>query len=484
LLSRSLIGDPSPATAALAPPLVRDALCVSQSGPPLLDFGHDGREALFGALDDLGWRLLRTDFTWSTIEPRPGERDDAEYDDLVTQARGHDLRLLGILDYGNPWATHVATGGDDHFPPDDPASFARFAAATASRYRGRVAAWEIWNEPNNGLSGFWKPAPDPAAYARLATTAAPAIRAADPAARIVTGGLAPTLDLISYGEDWGFLRRAEAAAPGLLARFDAAAIHPYSFLQAPPPEVDSGPLGPSVPAQIEHARALLASEVMRPVPRLPVIDAGARSDDGGPADLIRLRGHSATPLPLWVTEIGWHTAPDSGTPGFPPGVSELDQARFLVRATALALAEEAQVVCWYTLTDYAGAEHNKEAAFGLLRYQPAPRRGNLDPKPSYVAARSFAQVLGDTRFSRDVASALRLPAGTHALRFRAEDRSRSVLVLWSTIDGVVLRGRLDAAITGVELVTVDGAATDLGRPAEVTVMLSASPVYLVLATAS
>src|SRR5262249_55892028 len=170
------------------------------------------------------------------------------------RAAGTGFRLLAILDCGVDWAAAAAPPGDDRYPPDDPATFASFAAEAAARYRGRVQAWEIWNEPNNSLSGFWKPAPDPGGYARLAKAAAAAIVRADRKATIVTGGLAPTFDLLLYQRDWGFFTEASKAERRWFRRFDAAALHPYTLMQAPPPEQDNLPLGPSVPHQISDFR--------------------------------------------------------------------------------------------------------------------------------------------------------------------------------------------------------------------------------------
>ncbi len=50
---------------------VSDALCVAQSDGPFLALPADVREAYLAALADAGWTLLRTDFTWSRIEPSP-----------------------------------------------------------------------------------------------------------------------------------------------------------------------------------------------------------------------------------------------------------------------------------------------------------------------------------------------------------------------------------------------------------------------------
>src|SRR5262245_33643988 len=104
---------------------VDDALCVSWSGPPLLALAPEAREAYLAALAGAGWRLLRTDFTWAAIEPERGRVDFAAYDALVERAAAHGIALLGLLDYGTPWAATAAPPGDDRFPPDDPAEFAR-----------------------------------------------------------------------------------------------------------------------------------------------------------------------------------------------------------------------------------------------------------------------------------------------------------------------------------------------------------------------
>ena len=429
---------------------VADALCVSQSDGPFLALAPAAREAYLAALADAGWKLLRIDFTWSRIQPDPVRFDFAPYDELVGRAAAHGVKLLPILDYGNDWAARAAPRGDDRYPPDDPRTFAAFAAHTARRYRRQVRAWEIWNEPNNGLSGFWKPTPDPAAYARLAVEAARALRHADGSATIVSGGLAPTLDVIAFGTDWGFLSAAAAGERGWLRGFDSAALHPYTFLQAPAPESDSTlPLGPSVVHQIDDFRA-------------------------------RLREANAGSLPVWVTEFGWHTAPVSGFPLFPPGVSELDQARFLVRGTVLALSVLVERLCWYTLLDYPHFLTSKEDAFGLFHYQQDPVAGALDPKPSYVAATTLAHVLGPAHFARDLRQELGLPEDAYALSFSTGKPRRRIVVLWALRDELPVRIAIGRAVRRVRRIAMDGGESDLGRPRRVELTLGPTPLYLVL----
>ena len=77
-------------------------------------------------------------------------------------------------------------------PPQNAGDFADFVAAVASRYKGRIQAYQIWNEPN--LAREWgKKRPDPAglradAQDRLTARS----RAIDPNALVITAGMAPT----------------------------------------------------------------------------------------------------------------------------------------------------------------------------------------------------------------------------------------------------------------------------------------------------
>ena len=47
----------------------------------------------------------------------------------------------------------------------------------ATRYKGKVSAYEVWNEPNGKV--FWDPEPDAAQYTELLKAAYPAIKAAE-----------------------------------------------------------------------------------------------------------------------------------------------------------------------------------------------------------------------------------------------------------------------------------------------------------------
>jgi hypothetical protein len=114
--------------------------------------------------------------------------------------------------------------------------FGEFAAAAVGRYgpdgsfwaacdcpKVPVTVWEVWNEPN--LAPFWD-FPDPAAYGALLEETGSAIRAADPDARVLFGGLAypSTLSATKLAPN-AFLRDVILEVGG--EPFDALALHNY-----------------------------------------------------------------------------------------------------------------------------------------------------------------------------------------------------------------------------------------------------------------
>jgi hypothetical protein len=169
----------------------------------------------------MGFRIVRTDVTWSKVETRPGVYDWEPYDQLVSRSKELGLVPLLILAYSNPiYASEwkgTASGRLDwaYAPPvTDKArnAFAAFAARAAERY-GKDVIWEVWNEPN---LTFGRPA-QLDAYLRLATDTCAAMRRASPQSTIVGPA--------SSGFDWklleGFIRSDSSRC------FDAVSVHPY-----------------------------------------------------------------------------------------------------------------------------------------------------------------------------------------------------------------------------------------------------------------
>ena len=105
-------------------------------------------------------------------------------DEIVATARRDDVTLLPYVCYPPEWA---GNGDDDTWrePPRNLERFGSFMHALASRYRGKVKSWELWNEPDN--RDYWHGTPKQ--FARMFQSGARAVRRADPEAVVVLGGL-------------------------------------------------------------------------------------------------------------------------------------------------------------------------------------------------------------------------------------------------------------------------------------------------------
>lgn len=168
---------------------------------------QDEVEMLAGA----GFGVVRRDISWATVEKTRGVYDFTLHDVLLSAFEAKGIRMLFILDYGNP----LYSNGLSPHTPEDREAFAAYAGAAAAHYKGHGVIWEIWNEPNGA---FWKPEPNATDYVSLAKAASISIKAADPNAVVI----GPALSRMDYS----FLEKCFSL--GLLECVDAVSIHPYA----------------------------------------------------------------------------------------------------------------------------------------------------------------------------------------------------------------------------------------------------------------
>ncbi|MCY4146744.1 MAG: beta-galactosidase [Chloroflexi bacterium] len=130
-------------------------------------------------------------FAWRDIEPLPGEWRWSKADRILDAAERRELRLVARLGQVPDWAKAQSHEAETDGPPLDMALWARYCERVAQRYKGRIAAYQIWNEPN--LSREWGGnMPDPAAFVELLAACSSVIRRIDPQAVLISAGLAPT----------------------------------------------------------------------------------------------------------------------------------------------------------------------------------------------------------------------------------------------------------------------------------------------------
>lgn len=237
-------------------------------GPARVVLGvNDQGEADVDLARRAGLSWVRVTIPWRAVNPARGEWRWESADALVEPHAQAGHRVLAILSTAPAWAGSNANGTR---PPEDVALWQEYVARVAERYRGKVEAYEVWNEPDRGDEGVgvgWaSKARESPTYPEYVRAAVLAVREQAPGARIV----APAL-----GSD------PRAATAALLRRLEQ----------------------PTLP---EGSAAGLVDVVS--------IHANARSDEGSEEVWRRLRRHLRTLVernptlhdrPVWITEIGW-----------------------------------------------------------------------------------------------------------------------------------------------------------------------------------
>jgi polysaccharide biosynthesis protein PslG len=178
-----------------------------------------------GRMKQLGVTTVRLLVPWAAIQPTPDSYDWSMVDKTVNVVASQGMSILATLNSPPGWAVvpgQPAISGR----PASPAAFGLFAGKVAEHFRDKVAAYEIWNEPNG--SAFFAPAPDPAGYADLLKAAYPPIKAVAPSAVVVAAGLGSVVDYSTIAMDpVKFVSGMYAA--GAKNFFDALAYHPYQY---------------------------------------------------------------------------------------------------------------------------------------------------------------------------------------------------------------------------------------------------------------
>src|SRR5690349_13964571 len=136
-------------------------------------------------LQAMGVQNIRIVIPWAGVQPldRP-IYNWANVDRMVNAAAERNMGVLAVLNSTPVWASDRYLSGHP-----DPNDFAEFAGLVADRYKGDIAAYEVWNEPN--AITFWNPV-DPVAYTHLLQSGYTAIKAEDPDA-VVVGGVVASL---------------------------------------------------------------------------------------------------------------------------------------------------------------------------------------------------------------------------------------------------------------------------------------------------
>jgi hypothetical protein len=179
-------------------------------------------------------RLVRVEVQWSALEPDgPGRIDPsslAYLDRIVSDAATSGIRVIATVDGTPCWASSAPAAvlakcipgrwsKATAWPPANPSRYAAFVGYLAARYGTRLAAIEIWNEPDQANEDYFAGPNKPQRYAAVLRAAYPAIKQANPNVPVLAGSL--------VGSNGVFLRALYAA--GIKGFYDGLAVHFYNL---------------------------------------------------------------------------------------------------------------------------------------------------------------------------------------------------------------------------------------------------------------
>lgn len=285
---------------------------------------------------------LRIPVSWGAVEPTQGTVDWSTIDVLIKGAASARIDVLPFITGAPTWAVSsvVVDRRNGALAPKtlpvrtgtQRSGWKNFLTQAVLRYgpngsfwaenpevpRRPIRVWQIWNEEN---FKYFVAQPNPGDYGKLIALSHAAIKAVDRGAKIVLGGMFARPKEAQWKRRppaayfaTDFLEQMYRRRPGIKAKFDGIALHPYTgrYQELTP--------------NIEELRAVMKANH----------DAGKE---------------------LWITEIGWSSQPS--TPGNSFAKGRGGQAAQLSGAFGLLKSKQREWkikrVYWFSVDDQAGA---------------------------------------------------------------------------------------------------------------------------------
>lgn len=198
--------------------------------------------------------IRRNSLLWSAVEPNEGERNWdalAKLEQELQDASQRGLQVVLVVSSTPKWAQKVPGSFCGPVSEDKLLSFARFMNDVVNRYSVapyNIKYWEIWNEPDiapnivapDSVFGCWGDDTDAyyggGYYAEMLKQVYPQVKAANPKAQVLVGGLLLDCDPVNppVGEQCipaGYLEGILRSGGGDF--FDGVSYHAYDFYTGP-----------------------------------------------------------------------------------------------------------------------------------------------------------------------------------------------------------------------------------------------------------
>jgi hypothetical protein len=335
---------------------------------------------LMAALKSSGacWTRVRVD--WGVLQPEPPPANyqwGPYHDEKLRLVAETGVHLIAVVDGIPGWARDQGV-----IQPDRLDEFAGFLTALVNRYKQppyNIRHWELFNEPDRVFTQSFPPGWGDVAdrYAQMLAVAYPAIKAADPEATVLLGGLAYDW-FTEYGGIFNRYFPDDVLAAGGSEYLDIVNFHYFPDFAT------------------EWERWDPKSEDRREG-WLPAPTCGDPFDSQGPVyeaggiDVIAKTSHLRNRLatchgldkPIWITEIGEH-----GYANNPDSL--VRQARYVIQGYARGLAAGVKNITWFALVSPPYDYH----AQGLLF------KGDWSPKPAFYTYQTMTRELAGYAYTR------------------------------------------------------------------------------------
>lgn len=387
---------------------------------------------------------IRAQVHWRSVEPTdvaPGQYNWSDVDQVLGAASSQygNYQMIATIHAAPDWA---APGPRAPLYPGRLPDFVEFVGALVERYDGDgtvdapgspvVTHWEFYNEPDANDDYFeagWGHYGQQ--YAEMLAGVYPAVKAANPGAQVVLGGIA-----YDWFEDQSgpFVREFldDVLAAGGGNYFDMMNFHAY-----PAFAYNWTTQGPGLLEKTQVVRATLTQ-------------------------------YGAGDKPIIITEAGWH----SDSPPQNPSSPEI-QARYVAELFTQSMAADIEIMIWWMLHDPGGFYADN----GLVTDAANPQ-----PKLAYWAYRTAVNELSTAHFDYRLSDAQTGAADMEAYRFIDNVHTRIIYVAWlnpvetttvKTLDLWGAQATVRDIIYGNTQIVVD---TD--GDGRVSILVTGQPVYV------
>jgi hypothetical protein len=178
--------------------------------------------------------VLRVEVGWSVLEPAaPGQRDPAALaaiDRVVAGASARGMKVLLLVGSTPCWASSSPSRGScsgadpnthevTRYQPTGTQGYVDVSTFLVQRYAKDIAAFEIWNEPDQINEQYWAGPDKVAHYVALTKAVYPAIKAVAPQVTVLAGSF--------VGGNGKWLQALYDA--GIKGSYDALSVHFYDL---------------------------------------------------------------------------------------------------------------------------------------------------------------------------------------------------------------------------------------------------------------